>query len=164
MSHTRLLVMTAGGTGLLKPAPGTWGSLPPVAIAFLLGLTGEAWAIQLGMAVLVIFASITCIAFGPWAEQRWGRKDPGEVVIDEVAGQALTLLLIPWPWILPSISWLAIACGAAFIAFRLLDIFKPGPIGKLQELPAGWGVLVDDLLAGVLAAGACWIPALVLIA
>ena len=152
-------MMTGGGTGLLKPASGTWGSLPPVVLAFLIGLTSTPWAIHVAMAIIVIASSIVCIAYGPWAEQRWGRKDPGEVVIDEFAGQALTLLMIPWVWILPSISCLAIACGIAFIAFRILDILKPPPISSLQSLPAGWGVLVDDLLAGLLAGIACWILA-----
>lgn len=157
MSRTRLLVMTAGGAGLLKPAPGTWGSLVAVVIAFLLGLTGEAWVLQVGMAILVIFASIACIAFGPWAEHHWGKKDPGQVVIDEVAGQALALLLLPWAWLEPSITWLAVICGFSFIAFRILDILKPPPIRNLQNLPVGWGVLVDDLLAGFVVALLSWI-------
>ncbi|MEE2908480.1 MAG: phosphatidylglycerophosphatase A [Planctomycetota bacterium] len=148
--------MTAGGAGLLKPAPGTWGSLVTVAIGFLLGLTGEAWVLQVGMAILMIFACIACIAFGPWAEQHWGKKDPGQVVIDEVAGQALALLLLPWAWLEPSTTWLAILCGFSFIAFRILDILKPPPIRNLQKLSAGWGVLLDDLLAGFDAALLCW--------
>ena len=157
MSTSRKLMMTAGGTGLIKVAPGTWGSVPPVIIAFLLGLTGEAWIVDWAMAIIVLLSCWICISLGPWAEKRWGRKDPQQVVIDEVAGQALTLLLLPWMWVLPSILWLAISCGMAFVAFRIFDILKPPPINRLQRYPLGWGVLLDDLAAAVPAAILCWI-------
>ena len=162
MSTTRKLIMTAGGTGLFKVAPGTWGSIPAVIIAFLLGLTGEAWILDWGMVLIVLFSCWTCLKFGPWAEQCWGCKDPQQVVIDEVAGQALTLLLLPWVWILPSTKWLAISCGMAFVAFRLFDILKPPPISSLQRYPQGWGVLLDDLAAAIPAALLCWIVILAL--
>ena len=164
MSQVRLLAVTVGGLGLLKPAPGTWGSLPPVAIAFLLGLTGEAWSIQVGMAVLVILGTWGCVALGPWAERHWGDHDPSQVVLDEVAGQALVLLILPWPWLEPSVTWLAIACGSGFVTFRLLDILKPPPIRGLQSCPHGWGIVLDDLLAGLGAAFLCWIGLLPFIA
>ncbi|MCH2133408.1 MAG: phosphatidylglycerophosphatase A [Phycisphaerales bacterium] len=149
--------MTGAGTGLLKPAPGTWGSVPAVILAFLLGLTGEAWAISIGMAVTAVLATWGCVALGPWAEARWQRHDPPEVVIDEVAGQALTLLLLPWAWLEPSITWLAISCGVGFVSFRIFDILKPPPIRGLQRFPFGWGIVLDDLAAAVPAAILCWI-------
>tara|TARA_Y100000589_G_scaffold227176_1_gene214666 strand:- start:1100 stop:1597 length:498 start_codon:yes stop_codon:yes gene_type:complete len=162
MSTTRKLLMTAGGTGLVKVAPGTWGSVPPVIIAFLLGLTGEAWVVDWAMVLIVILSCWICVGLGPWAEECWGCKDPQQVVIDEVAGQALTLLLLPWMWILPSTQWLAISCGMAFAAFRIFDILKPLPIRSLQRYPKGWGVLLDDLAAAIPAAILCWILLLLL--
>lgn len=162
MSTARKLLMTAGGTGLSKVAPGTWGSLPPVIIAFLLGLTGSAWIVDSVMAIIVLFSCWTCLRLGPWAEQYWGTKDPQQVVIDEVAGQALTLLLLPWMWILPSVHWLALSCGLAFVSFRLFDVLKPPPISSLQRYPNGWGVLLDDLAAAIPASILCWIVLLVL--
>jgi phosphatidylglycerophosphatase A len=76
-----------------------------------------------------------------------GKSDPGEVVVDEVAGQAITFLAIG---ALPVKQvWLAAAGG--FALFRIFDIAKPWPIRKLETLPKGWGILADDLLAGVYA-------------
>ena len=161
MSTSRKLLMTAGGTGLARVAPGTWGSVPPVIVAFLLGLTGEAWIIDWAMVIIVLLSCWICLRLGPWAEDCWGCKDPQQVVIDEVAGQALTLLLLPWMWILPSIQWLAISCGMAFVAFRIFDILKPPPISILQRYPKGWGVLLDDLAAAIPAAILCWIVLLI---
>lgn len=149
--------MTAGGTGLVKVAPGTWGSVPAVVIAFLIGLTGEAWILYGAMGILLVISCWTCIKLGPWAEECWGGKDPQQVVIDEVAGQSLTLMLLPWMWILPSIEWLSISCVMGFVAFRIFDILKPPPIGNLQRYPKGWGVLLDDLAAAIPAALLCWI-------
>ena len=149
--------MTAGGTGLSKRLR-TW--LATVIIAFV-GLP-EAWIVDSVMAIIVLFSRWTCLRLGPWAEQYWGTKDPQQVVIDEVAGQALTLLLLPWMWILPSVHWLALSCGLAFVSFRLFDVLKPPPISSLQRHPNGWGVLLDDLAAAIPASILCWIVLLVL--
>jgi phosphatidylglycerophosphatase A len=117
------------------------------------GLAAESGAgtgpILAGLAIATIAASIACVAFGGWAERHWGRSDAGEIVADEVAGQAIALAAVPWgeaatPW-----GWIA----AASILFRVFDILKPPPIGPLQNLPRGWGVLADDLAAGAVAAG-----------
>ena len=83
-------------------------------------------------------------------------------MIDEVAGQALTLLLLPWMWILHSVHWLALSCGLAFVSFRMFDVLKPPPISSLQRYPNGWGVLLDDLAAAIPASILCWIVLLVL--
>ena len=81
---------------------------------------------------------------GIWAasqtERLSGRKDPGKVVIDEVAGQMITFLARPdggWRW------WLA-----GFVVFRILDVLKPFPAGRAEHLPGGWGVMTDDVIAG----------------
>ncbi len=154
---TRLLLATAGGLGLLRPAPGTWGSLPPAVLAVALSPIG--WtAVVVAMAALAVVGSICCIALAPWYTQHFGRPDPGEVVCDEVAGMALCLALLPWDGV--SMSRALLLSAAGFILFRLLDILKPPPIMQIQRLPGGWGVLADDLLAGLAAAGIIWLALL----
>lgn len=151
----RSLVLTAGGLGLLRPAPGTWGSLPPVAIALALHAAGTSPTILIAAVLLLGLAgSIACVRFGRWAESHWGRSDPSSVVADEVAGQAIAVAAVPW-WRFDSGTVDAdvfLWCTGAFLLFRVLDIVKPPPIDQLQSLPAGWGVLADDLAAGAIAA------------
>ncbi|MDP7069797.1 MAG: phosphatidylglycerophosphatase A [Phycisphaerales bacterium] len=152
----RLLLATAGGLGLLRPAPGTWGSLPPALLAAGLASLGE-YAVVGVMAALLVGGTASSILLAPWYASYFGRTDPGEVVCDEVAGMSLALLLMPWavdgadPW------WPLAQSGIVFLAFRVFDITKPPPIGASQRLPRGWGVLVDDLLAGLAAAGVGWL-------
>lgn len=180
----RLPLITVFGLGHMRPASGTWGSMPPVAIAALLWLMGAApvaagaatrgiaaAAGELGnaIALAVYLATLTCICLvfsaacviqGAAAEAIFGH-DPAEVVADETAGQCLPLLAIA---VVPACfqSWQssAIWLTAAFIAFRIFDIFKPWPAGALQRIPGGWGILLDDLAAGAYAAvavaGAAW--------
>ncbi|MGD9690323.1 MAG: phosphatidylglycerophosphatase A [Phycisphaerales bacterium] len=150
-----MMMVTVFGLGRLRPASGTWGSLPPVAAAGLLWAGGAPWWAWWGaMGALVIVFSIACVMFGDWAEAEFGKKDPGQVVADETAGMALTLMFLPWGWTgtwAAGAAWLA----GAFLLFRAMDIIKPPPARGLQRLPSGWGILVDDLLAGVYA-GALW--------
>lgn len=150
--------LTAGGLGLLRPAPGTWGSLPPLAMALALAGAGMGRGeISLALLLLAAAASVACVRFGGWAERRWGRRDPSAVVADEVAGMAVALLAVPWVPIGSgdgAALWSNLAPAmAAFGLFRLLDILKPPPIRRLEQAPAGWGVLLDDLAAGAIAAG-----------
>ncbi len=149
------LALTAMGLGLLRPAPGTWGSLPPVAVGLVLAASGAGpLMVSAGLVLLVIAGSVACVRFGDWAELRWGKKDPGCVVADEVAGQAITLLAVPWVVPVDSDGWAHNLwwSGGAFLLFRLFDILKPPPIRGVQSLRGGWGILVDDLLAGAMAA------------
>ena len=142
------------GLGLLPLAPGTWGSLP-VAIVFglMCHLGTSSILISITMAVLALAGSIICVKFAPAAIAATGNTDPREVVADELAGQAVTFLAAPLlsPEIL-SIRQIWIITAGGFLLFRLFDIVKPCPIRKLEKLPEGWGVLADDLLAGVYAA------------
>ena len=108
-----------------------------------------AWAIpaySLIVVVLVAIVAVTCV--GIWAatrtEQLSGRKDPGKVVVDEVAGQLIALF--PLTLFTPR-SWVAVI--VSFILFRFFDIVKPYPANKLQELNGGAGVMLDDLVAGM---------------
>lgn len=155
----RTLLISCGGLGFLRPAPGTWGSIPPAAIAWLLlvfGVSGPVLNASL-LAILAISCFI-CVALGPWAEQRFGRKDASQIVIDETAGQCLPLLFWPTLFLSTSLSQMdrmihvTVAVSAAFVLFRIFDIIKPWPAHGLQKLPHGWGVLVDDLFAGLYAA------------
>ena len=132
------------GVGYLPLAPGTFGSLVGVGIFLLLAraLSGNA----LVVVVLVAIVAVTCA--GTWAatrtEQLSGRKDPGKVVVDEVAGQFIAL----FPLTLFA-RWSTVAVIVSFILFRFFDIVKPYPANRLQELNGGAGVMLDDLVAGV---------------
>ena len=154
----RGFLLTAGGLGHLRPAPGTWGSTPPVIVALVMlaAIGGPHWSIDVAIVLLGVLGSIACVRFGVWAEQAYGKKDPGCVVADEVAGQAIPLLALPWRSFGDDggVVWNLALALIAFGTFRLFDITKPPPARGLQRLSAGWGILVDDLIAGVYAAAA----------
>ena len=148
------LLTSCFGLGWLPVAPGTWGSLPPVIIfAVMCHLQAPCYLITIVMAALILAGSVICIKFAPAAIEATGKNDPGEVVADELAGQAVTYLIIPFfiPEILTTCQ-LCIITSAGFLLFRFFDIVKPWPIRKLEKLPKGYGILADDLLAGVFAA------------
>jgi len=141
------------GLGRLPIAPGTWGSLPPVIIFGLMSCFGASPAmISNIMAALVLAGCVVCIQFAPAAIAATGKNDPGEVVADEFAGQALTFLFSPFLGMgTATPRQILITALTGFVLFRLFDISKPWPIRKLEKFPAGWGILADDLLAGVFA-------------
>ncbi len=93
-------------------------------------------------------ASVICIAFAPAVITQTGKQDPREIVVDELAGQCIPFIPAA---MLTQLNPLLVAV-LGFFLFRLFDIAKPFPIRKLEKLPAGWGVLADDLLAGLYAA------------
>lgn len=155
MRH-RLLLITTFGLGYRRPASGTWGSLPPPAIAWAMMLAGMRPAqtpyayhgVLIG--VLALF-SYACVRDGDRAEARFGEKDPSNVVADETAGQTLPLMALPASAV--GSAWHALlTCAAAFVLFRIFDIIKPWPARGLQRVPGGWGILLDDLFAGLYAA------------
>ena len=149
-----LWLLTTGGLGWLKPGPGTWGSIPPVLMALLLvSIWLPAWMIDLTLLLIGLLFSIVCIRFGEVAERAFGKKDPSEVVADETAGVVLPLLFLPWTFPLgaETLAWNLSLALTAFTTFRFFDITKIPPANQLQSLRAGWGVLVDDLIAGVYA-------------
>ncbi len=149
----RRLTTSCLGLGWLPVAPGTWGSLPPVVVfAVLAQLHVAAPAMAAIMAAIVALASLACVAFVPAVAAVAGGTDPGEIVADEVAGQAMAFLVAAW-FLPPDISLkqVLLVGGLGFFLFRILDITKPWPIRVLEKLPQGWGVLADDLLAGFLA-------------
>ncbi|MBN8644277.1 MAG: phosphatidylglycerophosphatase A [Planctomycetes bacterium] len=161
----REALITTFGLGKLRPAPGTWGSLPPAAIAWLMLLDGVSPAVyHWTLAAIAIVFGAACIAFGIWTQRRFGKKDPSQCVCDETCAQCLPLMFWPSAWFescrLTSAEqfwgepfWHATATvAAAFLAFRILDIIKPWPGRRLERLPYGWGVLADDLSSGLYAA------------
>lgn len=156
------LALTTLGLGFLRPAPGTWGSMPPAALACALVLAGVSPTARDAMlGVVLVVSCLACVVFGRYAETRFGRKDAAEVVVDETAGQCLPLMLLPLErvlaqtgdagWLVRSLT-VAALCGFAFVLFRIFDIVKPWPAKRAEALPHGWGTLADDLIAGLYAA------------
>lgn len=161
------LLLTTGGLGHMRPASGTWGSLPPVVLGAILVIAGAgpatpSWWVYAGvMAVFVIAFGVTCVVGGDGAEATWG-KDPSPVVADETAGMALLLLLIP-PGFMAHETVLSLAVLAgAFVLFRALDIMKLPPAFGMQKHPAGWGILLDDLVAALQGGVIAWLAWLAL--
>jgi len=150
MSRFRKFIITGAGTGYLPVAPGTWGSAAAcvVFLATALGSDGNPWCVGVAMVVLVAAATAGCAALGRFAESAFGRKDPGQCTLDEWAGQALALVMLPLGAGLR--DWL-ITVGAAFVFFRVFDIIKPPPARQFERLPHGWGIVTDDLVAGLYA-------------
>jgi len=148
------LLTSCFGLGWLPLAPGSWGSLPPAIIfALMCQLRISAVLITVAMAALAFAGSVICIKYAPVVIAATGKNDPGEVVVDEVAGQAITFLMAPF-LITAMFSnkqlWGVAAMG--FFLFRLFDAVKPPPVRQLEKLPGAWGILADDLMAGIYAA------------
>ena len=134
------LVATFFGIGHLRPGPGTWGSATTVLLWWLLARSivpgWQPW-VAVSLALAAILAGIPAATRVARAS---GRKDPQFVVIDEVAGQLITLIAAP-------IAWQSLLLG--FILFRGFDIVKPWPVRRLERLPEGVGIVVDDVAAGL---------------
>jgi phosphatidylglycerophosphatase A len=157
------LAVTTFGVGYLPLAPGTYGSAVGVSVYLFFASVENrtnlyflqhswqdtqiaAWIYAVNLILFLLFCLL-----GIWASNRavklFQNKDPQQAVVDEVIGQLITFLFVPF-----AISWKFVVAG--FLLFRLFDIWKPYPIDSLQNLPAGIGVCADDILAGVYA-GAC---------
>lgn len=136
------LVATFFGVGRLRPGPGTWGSLAAVLLWWALAYKLPPAAHLPVLITLVLLAVGVGIPAATLEARGCGKEDPSHVVIDEVAGQLLTLIASP-------ILWKPLLVG--FILFRALDILKPPPIRSLERLPEGTGIMVDDLGAGIFA-------------
>ena len=134
------LVATFFGIGRLRPGPGTWGSAATVLLWWVLARSmTPAWrpwtaALLAGTAVMAGIPAATRVT------RATGLKDPQFVVIDEVAGQLITLIAAP-------IAWQSLLLG--FILFRVFDIVKPPPVRRLERLPEGVGIVIDDVGAAV---------------
>lgn len=142
MNALAKLVATALGAGYSPHAPGTCGTAVAVPLAWALASL-PVWQFSL-FAVLVTLLGVACAAR---ADRAWGTEDNQRIVIDEVAGYLVTVIPVDRS------SWAPLAVG--FVIFRALDILKPPPVRWLDEnLPGGWGVIMDDVAAGVMGAGA----------
>jgi phosphatidylglycerophosphatase A len=142
------------GAGLLKPGPGTYGSIAALLLWFgaahALHASNESLAI--GTAIAAIAATLIGIPAATIVARESGREDPGLVVIDEVAGQLFALIALPADW--PH-------AALALLLFRLFDILKPPPIRQLERLPGGTGIMLDDVAAGLIACAVAQILMLV---
>src|SRR5207237_4148245 len=157
------LALATCGVGLIPLAPGTWGSVVGVAVYLALGRAAQTtfdYVVARGLDLspqtfqTLLTTTLLLVVFvissaGTWAatraEKLLGKKDPGAVVVDEVAGQLVAFLFMPW-----GAGWCTVV--ACFVAFRVFDIWKPYPVRRLEDLGGGLGVMADDLLAGFYAA------------
>jgi phosphatidylglycerophosphatase A len=137
-------IATFFGAGLGKPGPGTWGSVGAVLLwaAYAWGVHPSATALLWAVCAGIVLSVVTGIPAATLVARESGREDPGFVVIDEVAGQWIALLGAAFTWK---------QALAGLLLFRIFDITKPFPIRRLERLPEGWGIVIDDLGAGVYA-------------
>src|SRR5260221_14791266 len=136
MKSLNQLISTFFGIGKIPWAPGTWASLVAAACFYpLIDRPLSLFGLLVGIYFLGVYTSTQM-------EKETGEKDPSGAVIDEVLGMGTAMVAIPqeWPFVI-----------MAVVLFRLFDIWKPYPIRKLETLPGGWGIMTDDLLAGVYA-------------
>jgi phosphatidylglycerophosphatase A len=133
------LIATFFEVGRLRPGPGTWASVVTVALWWALALLARSHLRLIATSIALLIIAIGIPASTRVARES-GIKDPGFVVIDEVAGQMLPLILAPLRW-----KYLL----ASLILFRCFDIFKPPPLRALERLPDGLGIVLDDVGAGI---------------
>lgn len=136
MNSIAIALATALGAGFAPKAPGTFGS----AVGLLL------WWLLPASPVVQLVAIVVVFAAGAWsgsvAERHFSKSDPGQVVIDEVLGQLITMWMNP-------VGWGGALLG--FLLFRLMDIVKPYPANRLEALHGGLGIMADDAMAGIYA-------------
>ena len=145
MSDTRrgaaVWIATAGGVGYFPVAPGTAGSLVGVGIVLALGLLPVTFRWRSAAVVLTtLILMMLGVAAASRAVSFFGRADPSQVVIDEVVGQMISLAA--WP----VAGWKTYVAG--FILFRFFDIVKPFPARRCERIAGGWGIMLDDVVAG----------------
>ena len=141
-THWAWTLGTFFGAGLMKPGPGTYGSGAAVLLWFLAAHVFQPTHLALWTTIAAIAATLIGIPAATIVARESGGEDPGHVVIDEVAGQLIALIGVAsdWPHAILSL-----------LLFRLFDILKPPPVRQLERLPAGTGIMLDDVAAGLLA-------------
>lgn len=149
-TSTVLAWATLGPIGRRLPAPGTWGSVAGLlyfTVVFMqLDRSGHPWVGVADNLVLSSMGAYLAVGFCGEAEFRLGRKDPGEVILDEFV--ALPLCYLGWTFLARDFPpW--VVCLAGLALFRFYDVLKPGPIGRMQDRPAGWGIVLDDTAAAL---------------
>lgn len=146
--------ITVLGSGFAPFAPGSWGSLTAlmiyVGLVFALRALGQSQVVLETCTIMgVLLACMLSVIWGEWAIAQFGSKDPKPFVLDEFAGQWTAMLFMPVAIGL-SREYFAFLFVQLFL-FRLLDVIKPPPARQFERLPAGWGVLLDDVMAGIYA-------------
>jgi phosphatidylglycerophosphatase A len=138
------MVATIGFIGYSPLAPGTMGSLAAALVFLLFPLYIPTWVFLLGLVILFLASvwSAQQVAGAAMPNVKSGKVDPQEVVIDEVMGMAVTLAFLPLN--LKTI-------GIGFLLFRIFDILKPFPVRRAEKWPGGWGIVMDDVVAGIYA-------------
>jgi phosphatidylglycerophosphatase A len=135
MTRLAVWIATSGPAGYAPVAPGTFGSLVGVGVYLLIAR----WSLEAQIAAALAIAVV-----GVWASsvasRHFDRSDPSQVVIDEVAGQVVTLVGL-------GLSWMTLGIG--FLVFRALDIIKPWPANRLEALHGGRGIMADDLMVAI---------------
>lgn len=141
-----IAIATFFGAGYGKPGPGTWGSVAAVLLwaSFAFLLHPSTLTITLALTIGIVVATVLGVPAATIVERESGRTDPGFVVVDEVIGQWIALLGSPADWRHGLI---------ALVLFRIFDITKPFPVRRLERLPGGWGIVFDDVAAGLYALG-----------
>ena len=139
-------VGTFFGVGYLKPGPGTYGSIAALLLWAAVGVARHPLpqAMLVVLAVWIVLAIVAGVPAATIVEREYGHTDPGFVVIDEVIGQWIALLFCPVDWRHGII---------ALVLFRAFDITKPFPVRRFERLPGGWGIIFDDVAAGLYALG-----------
>ncbi len=139
--HPKLILFVATGFGLgrIPFAPGTFGTLGAIPLVWSMAGMGPG-----GVGFFLVSLILVSVYVADQAEKIMGEKDPGSIVIDEIAGFCVTLSLVP-------VGWISIILG--FLVFRCFDVFKPGPVRYFEKhFSGGAGIVLDDIMAGVLAA------------
>lgn len=152
MNLLKLGIVSCGYLGCSPFAPGTVGTLGGVAIAWLLATQPAylAWSLAVCLVLYAVGRSL-----GPWSERYSGRKDPGFFVLDEVIGYLITVAWLRGPSV--------VAMVVAFFVFRFFDVFKPALARRMERIPGGDGILLDDVVAGVYGFVLVMLPARLLI-
>jgi len=157
MKYFSYWIATFLGIGKLPLAPGTWASLVAVPLFYPLILMGNP-LVHVGVLVAIYFLGVfTCTQYA----KDLGEVDPSSAVIDEVLGMGVAMLAIPKQGSFYQLAFVVMA----FILFRIFDIWKPYPIRRIEKLPGGWGIMTDDLVAGIYAriwiqVGIWWVSSL----
>lgn len=159
LDGVRVACITVLGSGFAPFASGSWGSLVAVLLFAILwtvctALHAPRGALEAATVIGIVVACVLSVVWGKWAVARFGSKDPKPFVLDEFAGQWIALLAAPVVWPLGGfaldVRWLGVL-GSQFLLFRFFDVLKPPPARQMERLPDGWGILLDDLFAGLMA-------------
>lgn len=139
------LVSIGGPIGFIPWVPATWASLATALVWFAVGRHTTALAVGVATLALFVLGGVTATT----SERLLQSEDPRNVVIDEIAGQTLTFL-----WVAP-VDWRLALAG--FVFFRIFDVVKPFPARRLEHLYSGWGIMADDIMAGLYGAAALFL-------